>query len=107
MIGSGVSRAAGLSAFCCGIEDTAERLRSSSQGDYGSPGPRNSGSKERRAFPRNGIALAAGSAASARILCQVLQVAPFSVKLVGAALLLVQVPWMPSVTEPPAGMEPL
>ena len=66
------------------------------------------------ASPRNGIALAngrwplaAGRTASARTRCQVLQVAPFSVKLVGAALLLVPVPWMPSVTEPPAGMEPL
>ena len=48
-----------------------------------------------------------GSRGQRKSLCQVVQVAPFSVKLVGTASLLVQVPWMPSVTEPPAGMEPL
>ena len=37
----------------------------------------------------------------------VVQVAPLRVKAVGVALLLVQVPWKPSVTEPPAAMEPL
>ncbi len=38
---------------------------------------------------------------------QVVQVAPLRVKAVGAASLLVQVPWKPTVTEPPAAMEPL
>jgi hypothetical protein len=35
------------------------------------------------------------------------QVVPFSVNAVGAALLFVQVPWKPTVTEPLTGMEPL
>ena len=38
---------------------------------------------------------------------QVVQVAPLSVNAVGVALLLVQLPWKPSVTEPLTGMEPL
>jgi hypothetical protein len=37
----------------------------------------------------------------------VLQVAPLSVNAVGAASLLVQVPWKPTVTEPLTGIEPL
>ena len=38
---------------------------------------------------------------------QVVQVLPLTVKLVGEASLLVQVPWNPSVTDPPAAMVPL
>ena len=38
---------------------------------------------------------------------QVVQVLPLTVKLVGEALLFVQVPWNPSVTDPPAAMVPL
>jgi hypothetical protein len=41
------------------------------------------------------------------VLCQVAQVAPLTVKLVGAASLLVQVPWKPTDIELPAAIEAL